>query len=53
VENDAVIEPLARELLDPSDMLGREIRPQLDHHPAVVEVQIERILEILRRGASR
>ena len=30
VEDDAVIEALARQLLDPRDMVGREVGPELD-----------------------
>ena len=39
MEDDAVVEALARQLLDPGDVLGREIGAQLDHDAAVVEVQ--------------
>ena len=44
--DDAVVEMLAHQLLDPGDMLGRQVGPQLDHHPAIGEVDVERVLEV-------
>ena len=35
VEDDAVIESFARQLLDALDMLGREVGPELDHHASL------------------
>jgi hypothetical protein len=46
-------EPLARQLLDPRHVLGREVGPQLDHHAAGLEVHVEHVLEILTVGAAR
>ena len=52
VEDDAVEEMLARQLLHPGDGLGGQIGAKLDHHPAIVEIHIEGVLEIGGLGAS-
>jgi hypothetical protein len=35
MENNAIVEFLVRKLLDASDVVGRKIRPKLDHNAAL------------------
>ena len=55
MEHDAVVEPVARQLLDALDMVGREIGPQLDDDAAAVEIEMELIFArvVRRAGAVR
>jgi hypothetical protein len=56
VEDDAVIEILAAEFLDARHMVGCQILEQLDHHPAVLEFQVEGVFQIqvaTRTGIGR
>src|SRR5260221_2747022 len=53
VEDDAVIEATARQLLDPRDGLGREIGAQFDDDSPGGDVEVESVLEIgCAHGAS-
>ena len=44
MEDDPVVEALAHEFLDPRDVLGREIRPRLDHYAPALEIEEKRVL---------
>ena len=46
VKDDAVIEFLARQFLDPRDMLRRRLRIEFDDRTAVLQFQIEHILKL-------
>jgi cytidyltransferase-like protein len=48
MERHAVIKALAGQLLDPGNMVGRDIRFQRDHHRPVLELQDQGILGIAR-----
>src|SRR6185312_14436870 len=50
VEFQRVIEAGANQLLDASDMIGREIRAQFDGDAALGRIEIERVFEIGHRG---
>ena len=50
MEDDAVIEALARQLLDALDVLGREIGPQGDHDFALRGVHDQRVLGVFDGG---
>ena len=52
MERRAVVEFLAHQLLDPLDMLRRQLRQQLDHHPAVLEVHVQRVLGVELAGCA-
>ena len=51
VKDDAVIEMLARQFLDPCHMVRRQVGAQLDLDAAIFEVEIKRVFKI--RGARR
>ena len=53
VEHDAVVKALARERLQPLDMVRREIGPKLDRHGAVLQLKEERIFRIVTLGQRR
>jgi hypothetical protein len=53
VEGDAVVELLASELLDPLDMLGRQIRPQFDRYFALRRFDNKRVFRVFDGGHGR
>src|SRR5262245_34333326 len=52
VEDDAVVEAIAHQLLDARDMSGRELRPHLNDHPALGGFEDHGVLRV-GHGCSR
>ena len=46
MEDDAVVESLARQFLDPGHVVRRQIREQLDDDPTVLELQMKGVFGI-------
>jgi hypothetical protein len=53
VEDEAIIEAALRQGLDLGHMFGREIGPEQDCDTAVLGVEIERVLEVLRWSGGK
>ena len=52
MKDDSVVKTFARETLDALDMLGRQVGAQFDHHAAILQFEVEDILQI-ERGRRR
>ena len=52
VEDEAIIKAALRQCLDLGHVFGREIGPEQNRDPAVLGVEIERVLEVLRRSSQ-
>jgi hypothetical protein len=53
VEDEAIIEAALRQCLNLGHMFGREIGPEQDRDTSVLGVEIERVLEVLRRSGGK
>jgi hypothetical protein len=50
VEGEAVVELLARQFLDARDVLGRQIRAQLDFDTARLQLHVEGVFQVGGHG---